>query len=106
MAFENSIQRREKPKVIEYRDFKHFNETNFLSELQSLSNLNLDHIDPSSSWEIWKNKFLHIVNKHAPLKERRISSKRVPWLTRELKNNKRQKEYLKQKATLSNSEDD
>ena len=106
MAFENSIQRREKPKVIEYRDFKHFNETNFLSELQSLSNLNLDHIDPSSSWEIWKNKFLHIVNKHAPLKKCRISSKRVPWLTRELKNNKRQKEYLKQKATLSNSEDD
>ena len=56
------------PKVIEYRDFKHFNETNFLSELQSLSNLNLDHIDPNILWEIWKNKFLHSVNKHAPLK--------------------------------------
>ena len=57
------------PKVIEYRDFEHVNETNFLSELQSLSNLNLDHIDPSSSWEIWKNKFLHIVNKHRTIKK-------------------------------------
>ena len=32
-----------------------------------------------------------------------VSSKRVPWLTRELMNNKRQKEYLKKKATLSKS---
>lgn len=51
--------------IEQHRDFKHFNETNFLSELESLSNLNLDHIDPNSSWEIWKNKFLHIVKTHA-----------------------------------------
>ena len=29
----------------------------------------------------------------------------MPWLTHELINNKRQKEHLKQKATLSKSED-
>ena len=75
--------------------------------MQLLSNLNLDHIDPTSSWEVCKNKFHHIVNKHAPLKKtRRFSSKRVPWLTCELINNKHQKEYLKQKAKLSKSEDD
>ncbi len=73
------------PEVVEYRDFKHFNENNFLFELESLSSLNLDHLDPNISWLTWKNKFLHNVNKHAPLKKRRVSKKRVPWLTRELK---------------------
>ncbi len=92
--------------VVEYRDFKHFNENNFLFELESLSSLNLDHLDPNNSWLTWKNKFLHIVNKHAPLKKRRVSKKRVPWLICELKYYKRQKAYLKRKATLSNLDDD
>ena len=52
--------------VVEYRDFKHFNENNFVFELESLSSLNLDNLDPNNSWLTWKNKFLGIVNKHAP----------------------------------------
>ncbi len=35
-----------------------------------------------------------------------MSEKRVPWLTRELKHYKRQKAYLKRKATLSNLDGD
>ncbi len=42
--------------------FKHFNRTNFLLELESLSNLNLGYRDPSESWAIWKNTFLDIIN--------------------------------------------
>ncbi len=94
------------PEVVEYRDFKHFNESNFLFELESLSSLNLDHLSPNNSWLTWKTEFLHIVNKHAHLKKRRVSKKRVPWLTCELKYYKRLKAYLKRKATLSNIDDD
>jgi hypothetical protein len=41
-------------------------------------------MDPNKSWKIWKNAFLDIINKHAPLKKRRVSGKRVPWLTKDL----------------------
>ena len=75
-------------------------------EISVVASLNLDHLDPNISWLTWKNKFLHIVNKHAPLKKRRVSKKRVPWLTRELKYYKRQKAYLKRNATLSNLDGD
>ena len=59
---------------IEYRDFKHFNEQNFLWNLASLSTLNLIHSDPNKSWISWKNKFLETVNMHAPVKKRKVSN--------------------------------
>ena len=43
---------------------------------------------------------------HMHLKKRRVSKKRVPWLTCELKYYKRQKAYLKRTATLSNFDGD
>ena len=61
---------KQSPRIIEYQDFKQFNEINFLLELQLSINLNLDHLDPNNSWSIWKDTFLNIVNKHASLKKR------------------------------------
>lgn len=57
-------------------------------------------------WLTWKNTFLNIANKHAPLKKRRVTSKRLPWITRELITKKRQKACLKNKAVLSKLETD
>ena len=92
------------PKFIEYRDFKHFNEQNFLWNLASLLTLNLTHSDPNKSWISWKNKFLETVNMHAPLKRRKVSNKQIPWLTNDLLLKKRAKIYnLKRKAVLSKS---
>ena len=93
-------------RIIEYRDFKQFNETHFLFELQSSINLNLEYWDPNDSWSVWKNTFLNIVNRHAPLKKRRVSSKRLPWITKDLITKKRQKAFLKKKAVLSGLEAD
>ena len=94
------------PQITEYRDFKQFNETNFLFQLQSSINLNLENVDPNDSWSIWKNTFLNIVITHAPLKKRRVSSKRLPWITGDLITKKRQKASLKKKAALSGLEAD
>jgi hypothetical protein len=94
---------KQSPRFIEYRDFKHFNEQDFMCNLTSLSNLNLIHSDPNKSWTIWKNKFLEIENIHAPLKRRKVSSKQIPWLTNDLIFKKREKTYLKRKAVLSKS---
>jgi hypothetical protein len=74
-----------------------------MCNLTSLSNLNLIHSDPNKSWTIWKNKFLEIVNIHAPLKRRKVSSKQIRWLTNDLILKKQEKTYLKCKAVLSKS---
>ena len=68
--------------------------------LTSLSNLNLIHSDPNKSWTIWKNKFLEIVNIHAPLKRRKVSSKQIPWLTNDLILKKREKTFKTQSSVI------
>ena len=36
-------------------------------------------------WREWKIKFLNVVNTHAPLRTKRVRSKRSPWITSDLK---------------------
>lgn len=98
---------KEQSEILEFRDFKNFNEESFRLDLASLSNLSLDHYnDPNRSWLMWKHKFLEIVNKHAPLKKRKIKKKRTPWITSDLIAMKRQKNFLKRKAINSKCPND
>ena len=57
-------------------------------------------------WYIWKNKFSAIIDKHAPLKTRKIGKKRTPWITRQVLLSKRNKNLLKKKALKSKDEND
>ena len=57
-------------------------------------------------WYIWKNKFTEIIDKHAPLKTRKIGKKRTPWITKQVLHSKRNKNLLKKKALKSKNEND
>ena len=35
--------------------------------------------DPINAWQIWKNLFLEVVDKHAPVKQRRIRKTCAPY---------------------------
>ena len=97
---------KENAKIIEYRDYKHFNEQIFLRDLQNyLSDFDLDQYDPNISWQIWKNKFFRIWNNHAPVKRRKVGTKRLPWLTTDLIHNKRHINFLHRKARTTNTID-
>jgi hypothetical protein len=76
--------------ILEFRDFKNFNEDNFLRYIASSENHNLDsYTDSNRMWYIWKNKFTEIIDKHAPLKTRKIGKKRTPWITKQVLHSKR-----------------
>ena len=97
---------KENAKIIKYRDYKHFNERMFLQDLQnSLYDFDLDQYDPNISWQIWKNKFFRIWNKHAPVKTRKVGAKRLPWLTTDLIHKKRHIKFLNRKARTTNTTD-
>ena len=92
------------PRVIETRQFKHFNRGKFLSDLNQLPWANVDlYSDPNEMWHVWKEMFLGCVDKHAPLKSKRIRKKRSPWITRELLSKIRKRDFLKKKAISSNN---
>ena len=57
-----------RPKVITYRNYKKFDENVFLTDLQKLE-IELDEENSESSYSLISNKFLEVINKHAPLKK-------------------------------------
>ena len=80
------------------RDLKHFNEANFL---HGLSQLNWDVIqnydDPNDIWRVWVDMLMNVVNKHAPIRETRIGKKRSPWITPNILQRMRSRDYFKKK---------
>ena len=90
--------------MIETRQFKHLNRGKFLSDLNQLPWANVDlYSDPNEKWRVRKEMFLGCVDKHAPLKSKRIRKKRSPWITRELLTKIRKRYFLKKKAISSNN---
>jgi len=83
------------PRMIETRQFKHYmyNRGKFLSDLNQLPWANM--------WCEWREMFLGCVDKHAPVKLKRICKKQCPWITRELLCKIRKWKLLK-KIILSN----
>ena len=66
-----------KPKQIVYRKFKNFDLENFLNEIRT----KMQSID---KYETFEEKFLKVLNKHAPLKKKFIRANHVPYMTKNL----------------------
>ena len=49
-------------------------------------------------WEVWKNRLLICIDKHAPMRSKRIGNKKSPWITHELIRKMRKRDFLKKKA--------
>ena len=58
-----------KSKKIYYRNFKNFNEKNFLEEVKN-TDFRFNSDDPNENYELIANVFSNIVEKHAPLKKK------------------------------------
>ena len=57
-------------------------------------------------WEIWKNLFLEVLDKDAPLQHKKIRSNKVPWMTSDIKKLMNTRDNFKRKAILTNNEND
>ena len=87
---------------------KNFNEEKFIAELseQEWEYVYFFADDPNAMWEIWKRIFLEVLDKHAPLQHKKLHSKKVPWITNNIKKLIIQRDKLKRKAISTNLEND
>ena len=91
------------PRTIETRQFKHFERNKFLSNLNQMPWANVDvHSDPNDMRREWKEMFLSCVDKHAPLKPKRVRKMQCPWITGELRCKTSRRDFLRNKAISSN----
>ena len=72
--------------TISYRSYKHFDEQNFISDLQSaLWDIIKIFENTNDIVDTWSSTFLNIVDKPLPLKLQRVKHKQQPkWITPEI----------------------
>lgn len=83
----NQIKRKSH-KTIQYRCFKKFNENSFLNELsQNLNNMTYSATDSNMNFSEWVTTFVSILNRHAPVKTKRVKHETQPdWFTDDIRN--------------------
>ncbi len=83
------------------RHYKNYNVNQFNNDLSEVFSLPLDSAiltDPNALWNDFKNKFLSVADKHAPIRQRRVKSEYKPWLTNEIKQISYHRDYLKKQS--------
>ena len=91
--------------TIEVRLFNRFNKNQFLRDLaqQPWGHLH-EYLNPEDRWNGWKAMLMECIDKHAPLKTKRVCKKNSPWITQEPRCKMRKRDYLKERAVLSNDQ--
>ena len=95
-----------KHKVITSRQMKNFDKDLFLSDLASVdwSAIVYNSDDVDSAVCQWSRTLSDIIEKHAPLRERRVTERFSPWITAGLKRLLRARDKLKIKAVKVKSQ--
>ena len=94
---------RKQPKIINTRQFKHFNVEAYKQDLAKILQNQPQDGDPNILWEDWKRKFLLAADMHAPPVTRRVRSEHAPWLTSEIKKKIYDRDFLKKKSIKTGS---
>ena len=72
-------------KAVEVQQLKNFNEAEFLRDLRMIDWSRVTtHNNPNEMWDVWKHLLACVIDKHAPLRTKRVKNKRSPWITNEL----------------------
>ena len=90
-------------KIIEARTMRNFNSENFLNDLNQQPWAEVCHnaADPNKMWQIWKSLLMETIDKHAPIRIKRVGKKNSPWVTGELKRLLFERDSLKKRAVKS-----
>ena len=77
---------KDKHMTTSYRCFKHFNENDFLAELaEDIVTFETDQETINGDLEVWSSIILKHLNKHTPIKTKRVKTKRLPdWFTQDI----------------------
>ena len=104
MTLKISYERTGSHRTIETRAFKNFNHHHFLDDVaQQPWNKIFSETNPEAMWEVWKDLFMEVVDRHAPLQNKRVSNKHSPWITYELTRKIYKRNYMKKIAIQENS---
>ena len=75
----------QKHRSVRFRNYKQFCHETFLKDLDNELKQNFKlSIDLEKSWDTFKESFINVSNKHAPITIRRLKNRCNPWVTRDI----------------------
>ena len=79
-------RKRPPAKIIKTRNYKKFNESNFQQDI-SLAPFHVASVfdDPDDKLWAWNKGFLDVCDQHAPLKDVKVRSSSLPWITNSIR---------------------
>ena len=96
---------RTKPRKILSRNFSKYCHESFQKDLNAVSwDGVLAQQDVNECWKLFKDCFLTVLNRNAPLVERTVKGRDLPWLDNEIKRAIHEREYHHRKAKQTGSE--
>ena len=94
---------RSEPKLIKRRNIKQYNVDDFRSDLAAgLVNLTSTIQDPNGLWSEWKSIFLAAADMHAPHETKKVRSVNSPWITKNIRQKMRHRDFLKRRLFKQN----
>ena len=92
------------PRFVEFRNFKNFDEQKFLENVKIIKwPMPNDTDEINKIWESWKTALWAVLDRHAPCQVKRVCNVPSPWINEHLKKKMYARDFLKKKATKSNS---
>jgi hypothetical protein len=86
---------------VKFRNFANFDIDSFKHDVHNaFSGIDfLSITDVHVGWSQWKNEFLKVCDKHAPLVERRLKPRNNPWITSDIIKKMYHRNFIHDKAT-------
>ena len=85
--------------LIVFRQLQHFNTVHVYADIFAQPWDDIKQLfDPNDMWKKWKELFLNVCEKHAPMKTKRTKDSKSPWITTILKKRMNFRDRLKRKA--------
>ena len=86
------------------RNFKKFNTTDFLYDLSQIPWENVAlHDDPNICYRVWRSFYLQVLDRQTPLRRMRVRGNSLPWVTPNIKELMRMRDFHTRKAVKCKS---
>ena len=96
-----------KPQKITTRDYSKFQHQTYKNDLRNAPwELVLYETSLNKAWSLFKTLLKNIVDKHAPVKEKLVRGKDCQWMTKEIKQEVKNRDSCLKKARRTNTEND
>ena len=96
------VLNKSKPRLIEYRSYKNFNDFN-----DDVRNVPWHIVDNESNVDdallTWNKLFLEVADDHAPVRKRRVKGNLLPWMNNKIRVEMQKRDYFHWKARKSNN---